>query len=104
MRIARAITSFTRTEIQQLFARAYYLFSDTTMTIKRAPKAQEIGRVLIVVPKRVGNAPTRNTIKRRVRAIFYQNQLYERGNDYLIFFKANPLSFAYLKEKLCTLL
>jgi ribonuclease P protein component len=101
MRIARAITSFTSSEIRRLIARAQVITSDQFITLKCVSTDNEIGRILIVVPKRVGSAPIRNTIKRQVRSIFYQYQLYQRGKDFVIFFHTQPPSFAYLKKKLC---
>jgi ribonuclease P protein component len=50
----------------------------------------------------VGNAPERNLLRRQLKAIFYEEKLFERGFECIIILRkeAVPLSFAQLKELL----
>ncbi len=70
--------------------------------ILAAPRTRETARVLIVIPKKVGNAPTRNKLRRQIKSIFYEEKLFERGNDWVVIVKpaATHLSFAQIKELL----
>ena len=48
----------------------------------------------------MGNAPERNLMRRRLKSIFYEQKLYERPYDLLIFVThpALAIRFAYLQE------
>ncbi len=99
---AAIISTFSEKEVRQLFAAARRVTADPIIEVRRAPMLGKHGRILIVVPKKVGNAPTRNRFKRRIRAIFYQEQLYTRGYDCIVLARpgAAALSFAQLKHLL----
>lgn len=79
--IARAMTSFTGKEIRTLFNTAQPVVKTAILELRTAPATKEHGRILIVIPKKVGSAPERNKIKRRIKALFYEQQLYARGID-----------------------
>jgi len=101
-RIAAKLSSFTKTEISNLFAQASALLRDSNFTILYAPKISTFGRILIVAPRRIGTAPQRNRLKRRIRALFYEEKLFEKGHDFAIILKKNAknLSFQELKKKI----
>jgi len=58
------------------------------------------GRIGLTVPKKVGNAPVRNLIKRRLRHIARENWSAIRGLDVVVIAKpfANSLCFTRLKS------
>lgn len=60
----------------------------------------DYGRLLVVTPRAVGTAPQRNKIRRRLKAIFYENKLFERPFDYAIIIRkeATQLPFDSLEE------
>lgn len=62
------------------------------------------GRILIVIPRRVGPACTRNLIRRRIRAIYFEEKLYERQTATTVFVypEAAGYSFEQLKTFLVT--
>ena len=99
-RIAKRISKFTTREIDHLFGHARSFFKDESCTILLAPRQGEFGRILIVTSRKVGNAPERNFIRRRVKAIFYEEKLYERTVDCVIIAKKKlvGLSFSQLKD------
>ena len=99
--IARRITLFTKREITQ-FTRSSRLISrqpGLDIRVARDYTPNAFGRILVVTPKRVGTAPERNLLRRRLKAIFYQEQLYNYPYIFLIFCKkqATKLTFEQLK-------
>ncbi len=81
MKPGRKLSSFTRQEVSELFTRARAKVRMPGLRILRATATHEYGRVLIVIPRRVGSAPERNLIRRRIRAIFRERKLYLSGYD-----------------------
>jgi len=86
-RIVRKLTRFTKKEIDQLFKKARRVIQQDGLSILICPKQKEFGRILIIISRTVGNAPTRNTLRRRLKAIFYENKLYEKDGDWIILTK-----------------
>lgn len=84
MSIARQITSFSQNEIDQLFKRAQTCVKKKGLDIRLAPKASQLGKILIVIPRKAGNAPERNLLKRRLKSIFYEEQLFEKAFDWIV--------------------
>jgi ribonuclease P protein component len=99
----RRHTQWTASEIQQFFKRARRAYQSPELDVRLAPQQyQPWGHLLIVVPRKVGNAPQRNLFKRRVKALYHELQLERSGYDIAIFAKpgASKLSFADLKTLL----
>lgn len=42
------------------------------------------GKILILIPKKTGNACTRNLLRRRIKNIFYQEKLWTSGIVFLL--------------------
>lgn len=101
-RIVRRITHFTRREIELLFAAAKRVIYSPFLDIRCAPAQQEIGRVLVVASRRVGSAVERNLLKRRIRSIFYEKELYKTSFDWVILARPSitTRSFSDLKALL----
>ncbi|HLJ30979.1 MAG TPA: ribonuclease P protein component, partial [Candidatus Babeliales bacterium] len=54
-------------------------------TILVAPRQNpEYARILIVLARAVGNAPERNLLRRRIKAIFYEEKLFAGNVDYVV--------------------
>jgi len=100
--IAGKLTNFTRKEVETLFAQAHAIERNPSFTLLGAPQTKEFGRILIIASRHVGTAPQRNKLKRRIKAIFYEEKLFERGYDCIIILKkeAVNLSFEKLKQML----
>ncbi len=98
--IARKISSFTKQEIRDLFKISYAAIRMPALEIRKARTAQEHGRILLVIPRRVGNAVKRNKLKRRLKSIFFEEQLYTKGTDLIVLAKspdATQYTFQELK-------
>ncbi len=91
----RSLSVFQTAEIRQLFAQARLALKVPSIEIRTAPAHKGFGRILIVVPRRVGTAPQRNLIKRRFKAIFYEQRLYEFKKDVLIFTSPGAAKFSF---------
>ncbi len=76
MKPGKKLSSFTRTEVATLFKSARAKVKLPGLRILKAPTINPLGRVLIVTPRRVGNSPERNLLRRRVRAIYREGKLY----------------------------
>lgn len=101
-RIAKKITTFTKKEVDSAFKKARRMLKKPGLTILVAPAQKEFGRVLIIASKKVGSAPERNLLRRRLKSIFYEEKLYEKPFDCIIITNklAVPLSFTELKSLL----
>lgn len=97
--ISKRISKFTKGEVDYLFKHARRVFRDASCTILVAPRQADFGRILIITSRKVGNAPERNLIRRRIKSIFYEEKLYERTVDCAIIAqkKLVELTFAELK-------
>ena len=61
--------------------------------------SENFGRILLITSAKVGNAPERNLLRRRSKAIFYQEKMFTQGLHYVAIFKkpATKLSYDQLK-------
>lgn len=104
--IAARITKFDQKEIDTLFKKAELRLKKSGLTILAAPKTLEHGRILIVTPRHSGNSVARNKIRRQLKAIFYQEKLFQAGLDSAIIISkhAMKLNFDELKKMLTSAL
>jgi len=93
---------FTRSEIQQLLAKAKRVARLAACDILMAPAEKEPGRLLVVTSRRIGTAPQRNTVRRRLKAIFRTYRFDQAGYDCAVIVKTPgvDLSSANLVELL----
>jgi ribonuclease P protein component len=101
--IVRKISKFTKREIDYLFQHARRVVRTQACTILVAPRQNnELGRVLIIASRKVGNAPERNLIRRRIKSIFYEEKLFMHDFDcvVIVYKKMVSLSFDQLKNLL----
>lgn len=99
-KISKNLSKFSKKELDSFFRHATRVFKSQAFTILTSPAYEEFSKVLLVVPKKYGNAPARNLIKRRLKNIFWQEKLYEQPNNvaFIIRPDAKKLSFQELKE------
>ena len=98
--IIRKITQFRKSEIEQLWKKARRVVTYDGLHILKAPRSQELGRILMVIPKRIGSAPTRNKLRRQIRHIFYETQLFNGDADWIVIARpgAQEIPFSKLQE------
>lgn len=102
----RRHTQWTPLEIQHFFSRAHRVYQGPYFDIRLAPQRYpDWGHLLIVAPRKMGNAPQRNLFKRRIKAIYHEQQLSSCGFDIGIFGKpgAATVPFAQLSAILTSL-
>lgn len=93
------ISRFTRKEIDLLFASGKAVYKSKELVILTAPCLLLCSRILLITSRKVGNAPERNLLRRRGRAIFYEERLFEQHQHCVVIFKspAKNLSFNQFK-------
>lgn len=97
--IARRITAWREGEIRRTIRRSRRLIRSDNADVS-VIQTQGIGRVLIIIPKKVGTAVVRNRTRRRIRSLFFENQLFSQGLSWIIYVKP-PLatrSFSELRD------
>jgi len=83
--IVRKISKFTKSEIDYLFHHVRRVVRTKACTILVAPRQKEdFGRVLVIASRKVGNAPERNLIRRRIKSIFYEEKLFALSLVFLL--------------------
>ncbi len=102
MKIYRSISQFSKAEIDNAFGQAHRVLSHDGLTLLKSKGQKEFGRILIIIPKKVGTAPERNKIKRQIKTIFYEHKLYEKAIDWIAIVRQpiKKLSFEQLKKLL----
>ena len=86
-RVARTLYRFEPIEVKTILKRGKRVLKTPTCDIIVAPKAHENGRVLVITPKRIGKASQRNKVRRRIKALFFEQKFYERGYDCIAIIK-----------------
>lgn len=102
MGIARAISRFTTPEIKKLLYKGRPVYKSPELEVRALAMGQPYAKILIVTPKKIGSAPVRNLLKRRLKSIFYEEKLYEQPYTYAFLCKKGSpgLGFAELKNVL----
>jgi len=99
------LSRFTQNELDCFFKQARSILKNSALTLLMAPKQKkDYGRILVITSRKVGNAPTRNTIRRRIKSLFYEQGYYEQGYDCVAIIKKEGahLSFAVLQALFAT--
>ncbi len=72
-----------------------------------APRQEkDYSRILVITSRKVGNAPMRNKIRRRIKSLFYEQSYYTGKYDCVVIIKKGGahLSFAELKSLFATVM
>jgi ribonuclease P protein component len=101
-KITGSLSRFTKKEVDAFFKVARRVVRHQGLYILVAPAQRDYGRILVIASRKVGNAPTRNKVRRQFKAIFYEQNYYTRGLDCVIIMKKEgaQLPFATLQELL----
>ncbi len=70
------------------------------LKLLQAPTERDFGKLLVIIPKKSGKAHDRNLFKRRTKAIFYEEKLYQKPSVFilLVYKNAMKLSFEELRD------
>jgi ribonuclease P protein component len=102
----RPLFSFSSQERRKLLFKARTIFKNAGLEIRVLPRKSNFSRLLVITPKKMGSAPTRNLMRRRLKAIFYEDRLSAKPFDAVVYCtrESAVLSFSELKQILYTTL
>jgi Ribonuclease P. len=83
--IVRSLTRWTPAELAELFKNAQTVYRKSGLSCRRAPTSGPFGRLLVIIPGRAGNAPQRNLLRRRLKALFYEQKIHKQGYDVIVY-------------------
>lgn len=92
--IAKHLSDFTQKEIAAIFKKSSRVYKGPGLDLLMAPASRNFGRILVVTPRKVGSAPERNRIRRRIKALFYEHKLYEHRFDTCIIIKKAGIDYS----------
>ena len=101
--IPKRLSHFGKSEVSRFFKTAKRGFKSPNLDILLVPQAYDAGRMLAVVSAKIADAHLRNTIRRRLKAIFYVEKLFTLGYDFIIITKTATLHLPFQKLKEVTL-
>jgi ribonuclease P protein component len=82
----------------KLFSKARRILKHPSLDLLIAPADHEHGILIVVTPARIGNAVQRNTIRRRIKALFHKYSLNSTLDCIIIVKKMGPsLTYEDLK-------
>lgn len=90
-------------ELVLIFKTAKPVLRHPAFDIKKAVLESKHGHLIVVTPRSIGNAPQRNLVRRRLKAIFYEKGFKKKDVAWIIFVKKEAclLSFAELQKIVC---
>jgi len=98
----KALFSFKQNEVKRAFSCAKLKSEIRGLKLLKSKldEPPEHGKLLIVIPRRVGKASKRNRIRRQIKAIFYEEKLYENKQILilLVYKQALELSLDDIKK------
>jgi ribonuclease P protein component len=83
-----SISAFTHKEIEQFFRSIIFFNKSVDLKFMVSIAQRDYGRILMIMPKKFGNAPKRNKLKRQLRSLSIKNKWYEVKIDIAV----KPLS------------
>lgn len=89
------LSRFSSAEITRMFKVAKRVIKHPSFDILISPATQQVGRLLVVTSAKVGNAPTRNKIRRRCKEIFRKDQLFLQPYDCIMIAKKDAPRCSY---------
>jgi ribonuclease P protein component len=97
--VVKKISKFTKREVDHLFQHARRIVKMPACTILGAPRQKDFARILIITSRKVGNAPERNLIRRRIKSIFYEEKLYSRELDCVVIVHKEMIKLSFDQVK-----
>ena len=75
---------FTKSQVDAAFKAAKPRKKVRGFTLLAAPKAEETGKLLVIISKAVGKAHERNLLRRRLKSIFYEEGCYKHPFTFIL--------------------
>lgn len=97
MAVAPYISHFKQQEIRSIFRKAQKVYADQGLVLLASPSNKEFGRILVVTSRKVGTAPERNKIRRRLKSIYYQEKLFTKKIDCIVIVKKPGIAYPFQK-------
>lgn len=94
-KLANKLSKFSKKELDHFFSSAKSPKKNQAFTFLTAPATLDFGRILVVASRKYGNAPERNLLKRRLKAIFWENKLYEKKIDLAVIARPSGKSYDF---------
>lgn len=91
----RALTRWKKQEAAEVIRRSRTVLKTPYIDIRKAHKQGVNARILIVTPRKSGNAVHRNLFRRRLYSWFYENQLNKGDYDWIFFAKPGISCLTY---------
>jgi ribonuclease P protein component len=91
----RALSLFSHAQVQKLFKKAQRVLKISGLVVLCSPAEKNYGRILVVTPAAVGNAPERNKIRRQIKAIFYEHRLFTRDYDVIVLIRKEAIDLNF---------
>lgn len=103
--LGKSLYHFRETEVSLLFKQARRVFRYPIFDLLCLPKKLTHGRLLVVISRKLAKAHDRNKLRRQIKAIFYESNLFESNYDCMIIVKKEglTLSFSELKKYVLTI-
>lgn len=86
---------FTQHEIRQLITSAKRVIRTSGLDVLLAPTDKDMGRLLMITSRKVGSAVERNLVRRRLKAIYYEQNLSLKKYDCVVIAKKAAVSYSY---------
>lgn len=102
--VVRSLTRWRAGEVAATSAKARRIYQSDAFDIRVLPKQKKYARILVVTSHKIGTAVKRNLFRRRIKSIFYEEKLYAKGFDWIVYGKKKgpKCSFRDLKKILLT--
>jgi ribonuclease P protein component len=84
-------------ERRRLLYYAQPVVKSSALDIRAFPTQSSCGRIMIITPKKSGSAPQRNLVRRRLKALFYEEKLFEKLIDIIVYCKQESTTLSYLQ-------
>ncbi len=93
--------NFSPAERKTLFREARLVHRQDELDIRllKTENSSPQGRILVVTPKKIGNAPKRNLIRRRLKALFHEEGWDTRPYDLLVYCRKGSAEIPYQELK-----
>jgi ribonuclease P protein component len=88
-----------QTDIKKLFNRARRIVKHPGLDLLVSPTQESQGILIIITPARIGTAVERNTIRRRIKALFHEEKLDKKGYDCVVIVKKDGTKLTYIQLK-----